>query len=537
MSHKSRPYQVTAVANVIEAFQAHTSAMVVMPTASGKSIVTTELVNYFRPKRSLILAHRGELLFQAARHVQRTGLETSIEKAELYASTSLFSQSPVVVASVPTLVSKMGNGKRMEKFKPTDFGLIVCEENHHFVAKSFRSILDYFKKGNPNIKIFGSTATPDRSDEEALGQVFEVCAFRYDILDAIQDGWLVPVYTLGLRVEGMDFSHIRTTAGELNSADLAAVMEAEKPLYGIAQGALEAAYYLEPNALHGVPVEQWSQHLIDLQTPPRSTLCFTVSVRHSEMLSDIFNRVVPGIAGWICGETREAERLDINNRFKNGDLPILCNCGTHTEGVDVPRAEVIVPKPTKSRSLLTQMIGRGFRPAEAGGRSIVDQYGTAEERRAAIQSSRKPRCLVLDNYGVCGRHKLVTPADILGGKFSEEVVKLAVEKAREKCQPVNMTEEMIEAEEELRKKLEEGRRRLAARRSRLVGKIKFNVREVNLFDIGDMAAMKTVQRQTGKPLSEKQRAVITAMGKDPDRIPIGYAKKLIGERFKQWRKK
>lgn len=535
MKHSARPYQAAAVQAVLKAWETHQSVLVVMPTASGKSFVFSDLVRRMQPKRSLILANRGELLFQAARHVQRTGLETAIEKADLYADTGLFNRAPVVVASVQTMISMEGIARRMHKWNPKDFGLIVCDEAHLFCAPSFRSILSYFKHGNPEIKIFGCTATPKRADEVALGEVFDHCAFQYEIEDAINDGWLVPVSPLGLRVESLDFSGVGTTKGDLNGADLAAVMEAEKPLYGIAQGTLESVFYLEPNTLHGVPVEKWRSFLVDNSTPPRSALCFTVSVRHSEMLSDIFNRVVPGIADYVFGKTPDDRRMDINSRFKSGELPILVNCGTHTTGVDVPKAEVIVPKPTKSHTLALQMYGRGFRPAEVSGRSIVDQYPTAEERRLAISRSKKPRCVILDFHGVSGRHKLITPFDILGGRHSDEVIKLAIENSRTRNAPVDMTEEMRQAELEMAERIKESRIREASRKGGIIRRARFSVSSHDLFDRYDAGPMAGAER-TERVVTPGMAGILRKAGIDSSGMPYVKALQLVREQFGKWNK-
>ena len=112
----------------------------------------------------------------------------------------------------------------MEKFNPADFSTIVIDEFHHATANTYVKILDYFKS-NPDIKILGVTATPDRTDEEALGQVCNSVAFNYTLTQAIGDGWLVPISCQMVSIAGLDFSEVRTTAGDLNGADLAAIME------------------------------------------------------------------------------------------------------------------------------------------------------------------------------------------------------------------------------------------------------------------------------------------------------------------------
>jgi superfamily II DNA or RNA helicase len=533
MATVNRPYQVTAILNAEKGFETFQSVMEVLPTGCGKSRIFSELVRRVQPKRSLVLAHRSELVWQAAKNVNHAGLDTSIEKADSYADVNLFNRSPVVVASVQTMVSGRGEKKRMHRWRPTDFGLIVCDECHHFTAPMFKRVLDYFREGNPGIKIFGCTASPKRADEQALGLVFQECVFKYQIADAIKDGWLVPIKAIGLEVEDMDFSGIKTSDGDLNTAELAAIMEREKPLYGVAAAALEAAFYMEPNALHGVPREQWYDFLMDHQTPPRSTLCFAVDVQHASMLAQIFNRVVPNIANFVCGKTNPKDREDMLADFRNGGLPILTNCGVMTEGVDVPRAEVIVPKPTKSHALAIQMYGRGLRPPEVDGKSIVDQYGTPDERRSAISRSRKPCCTILDLYGVTGRHKMVTSPDVLGGDYSEEVIEMTKEAQKTSARPMDISEALAASKEKLRKEQELARQAEAARKQRIIVPTKFAVSKADPLDTHDVTQVKMYKpKLMADCLSPKQQWILTnKLGKDPARTPLGWAKKLIGDHF------
>jgi len=198
----------------------------------------------------------------------------------------------------------------------------------------------------------------------------------------------------------------------------------------------------------------------------------------------------------------------------------------------VPRAEIIVPKPTKSRALYAQMIGRGFRPPEVNGRSIVDQYPTAEERKAAISRSRKSHCLVIDNYGVCGKHKLITPFDILGGKASAEVVEMAIERSREKGVPVNMTEEMIEAEKALKKKMEDARLMQQSRKQKLMGRSKFIVSAINPFDRYDLTPMQMMPKAE-KVVSPGMAKILRIMKV----IPYDKALRLVREFYGNQKKR
>ena len=533
----NRPYQNRAVLAVEKSFETRQSALIVMPTGTGKSRVFSDLVLRKQPQRSLVLAHRSELIWQAVKNVGQTGLPTSVEKAELFADTDLFNRTSIVIASVQTLVSGKGDKKRMHRWKPDDFGLVVCDEGHHYTAPMFRSVLDYFRQ-NQKLKIFGCTASPKRADDQALGMVFEECVFTYTIGDAIREGWLVPVKAVGLEIEDMDFSGIKTSDGDLSTPELAAVMEREKPLYGVVQAGLEAAFYMEANALHGVPRERWYDFLMDNKNPPRSTLFFGANVQHAMMQSELLNRIVPGSADFVCGKTEPKHREQLIARFRNGDLPFLTNCGVMTEGVDVPRAQVIVPKPTKSHALAIQMYGRGLRPPEVDGRSIVDQYATEGERRGAIAHSRKPCCTIIDLYGVTGRHKMVLSADILGGDYSEDEIQLAKSNQVVAGKPVDMTAELEKARDQIRKKQEEERQRAAAKRAKIFVPAKFAIAAVDPFDEHSSAAMIMPKiKLTGADLSAKQRAIIVnKLGKDPDKLPIGYAKKLIGDYFVKFRR-
>ena len=181
------------------------------------------------------------------------------------------------------------------------------------------------------------------------------------------------------------------------------------------------------------------------------------------------------------------------------------------------------------------MIGRPLRPVQVGGLSISDYYSTAEDRKRAIASSKKPRCIVLDFYGVTGKHKLVSVADALGGDFEEKTRERAVENARAKMVPVDMTEEMIAAKEQLAKEAEERRRQEAARKQKVFLKSKFAVKEVNPFDKNHSSVMKTASRNASG-LSEKQRAFLIKRGRNPDSMPVWAAKELIGEIFASWKK-
>lgn len=506
---KARDYQHKAALAVIEQWREVRSTLVVMPTGTGKTILFADIIRRCFPKRALVLAHREELIFQARDKIHRvTGYQVEVEMADLRASlTGLQGRTHVVVSTIQTQTAGGDGGGRMGKFDPKDFGLLIIDEGHHGTAKSYRRVIDYYGQ-NPNLKILGVTATPDRADEEALGQIFQTVAYDYEVLDAIRDGWLVPVEQQVVEIDGLDFSSVRTTAGDLNGADLAAVMEAEKPLHGIADATL---------AIAGT----------------RRCLVFAASVKQAEQLAEIFNRHRAGSAGWVCGKTPKEDRRRLLAEYASGSLQFMVNVGVLTEGFDDPGVELVVMgRPTKSRALYAQMIGRATRPL-AG--VVDDADDSPEHRRAAIAASKKKSCLVVDFAGNAGRHKLMTTADILGGNVSDEAVELAASMARKAGKPMRMDETLAAAEEELKRR-EERRQADAARRARLVAKAQFSVQSVDPFNVLEITPQKARGWDAGKALSEKQRNLIVKHypGVNVDQLPFTQGKQLLSELFRRW---
>lgn len=506
-----RPYQEEAVNSIFREWEDNASTLAVMPTGSGKSLVFAEVIRRIQPSRAMVVAHRKELIHQAQETIERhADLDCEIEMADMVAATNLFHRTPVVIASIQTLISG-SQKRRYERFAPDDFGLLVIDEFHHAVGASYRAVLDHFRQ-NAELKVLGVTATPDRLDEEALGQICDTVAFDYEIIEAIRDGYLVPVEQQMVSIQGLDFSQIRTTAGDLNGADLAAVMENEKTMQGVVGSAIEIA-------------------------GDKRTILFACSVAQARVASEIFNRHKSGLADFVCGRTPDEERTKILKSFSNGSTQILCNCGVATEGFDVPAAEVcIMARPTKSRALYAQMAGRCTRPLPG----IIDGLETADERKDAIAASPKPTCLIVDFCGNSGRHKLMTTADILGGKMHDEVVELAARKAA--AGRGRMDEFLDEAEEEIAaaKRLKEiaeekERERLERlRKSRVVAHVSYAKRAVNPFDAFELSPVRERGWDSGKSLSEKQRAILLKSGIDPDSMPYGAARQLLNEQFRRW---
>lgn len=504
---KLRPYQQDALNGICQALRECDSTLLCLPTGCGKTVVFASAAKLAK-KRVMVIAHRDELIQQGASKIHAvTGERPNIEKAEQYSNEGTMFPSKCVVASVQTLNARMGDGRRVDRFDPDDFSLLIIDEAHHAVASSYRNVISHFQK-NSGCKLLGVTATPDRSDEIALKEVFDSVAYEYSLLDATREGWLVPVRSMPARILGLDFSGVKDVAGDFNQGELSEIMEREGNLHGVADETVR-------------------------RMGDRKVLVFCVSVAQSELLSEIFERHRPNCARFISGDTPPEERRQVLRDYAESRFQILVNCMVATEGFDCPDiGMVVVARPTKSRSLYAQMVGRGTRPLP----NTVDGLAEAEDRRAVIASSRKKDCIILDFCANAGKHSLASLPDILGGKMSEDVIKRAKqhqEDSADSDQPIDVIALLEQAELDIEE--EEKERRDKERRRVVVGKAKVSVGEIDAFSVYGLS---TRGRDTFRvlPLTEGQKEVLRKQGVPFDRLDAWQQRELFKEtvrRFKQ----
>lgn len=484
-----RPYQRDAVNGCIASLRDACSALAVMPTGCGKTIVFAETIR-LAAKRCLVVAHREELIRQAARKVEiMTGEKPSIEMAEERSYEPYFGmKSKVVVASVQTLNARHRLGKRMNRFTPDEFSLLVVDEAHHSVADSYQSVINYFKT-NRSLKIIGVSATPDRSDRLALGDVFDKVAYKYELRQAVEDGWLVPIKQRVIRVDSLDFSGVNKVAGDLNQRQLAEVMEYEKNLHGVVGPTIEL-------------------------TGDKKTIVFASSVQHANRIAEIINRHKPAAARMLCGKTPKDLRAAMISDYALGKFQYLVNVGITVEGFDDPGVEVIVmARPSSSRALVAQQVGRGTRPLVEAFEGLPSDHSpeSCKSRRLAIAASRKPHCEVIDFVGNSGRHKLVYASDILGGESKDRAREIVREKQLNDCSPtpVDILEELERAERQA--EAEEIEEIEASQRSGIKAKVKYKARDFDPFDVLQISPPNKIW--TGaKPLTHNQRGMLERNG-------------------------
>ncbi len=394
-----RPYQIAAIESVLAMWRKGAKRLLVqMATGTGKTVLFAELAKRCKGN-VLIVNERQELVEQTASRVAEwTGAPVGIEMGDRR-DLSRGPRPRVVVASIQTLA---------KRFTAVPFNwptFIVIDEAHHAVAKSYRDVLDYFSGSY----ILGVTATPDRSDEIFLGQTFEELAFQYSIAHAIRDGWLAPIRQFAIKTT-IDLSRVRTTAGDLNAGDLEAVMVHEANLAQVAR-----------------PIVSESKG--------KPGIVFGVSVRHAHDLAAALNSISgsPNFAAALDGSHSRDERAAVLDAARRGDIKMLCNCALFTEGFDWPAIEVVaVARPTKSRALYAQMVGRGTR-----------------------LSPGKTDVLVLDFTSNSKKHRLVRAIDIYEGQIAEDELEIINEIADEQAEPVTLEQLMVLSAERLRQRAEE----------------------------------------------------------------------------------
>jgi superfamily II DNA or RNA helicase len=439
--------------------------LLVLPTGCGKTIVFSKVIEdrVKKGERVLVLAHRGELLDQAADKLEKsTGLKCATEKAE---QTSIGSWYRVVVGSVQTLQRE----KRLSNFTKDFFDTIVIDEAHHCISDGYQRVLTHFEEAN----VLGVTATPDRGDMRNLGTYFESLAYEYTLPKAIKSGYLSPIKALTIPLQ-LDLTTVGQQAGDFKTSDLGSALDP----------------YLE-----SIAEEMWKV------AKDRKIVVFLPLVKTSQKFMQILNE--KGFrAAEVNGESKD--RAEILEDFDNGKYNVLCNSMLLTEGWDCPSVDcVVVLRPTKVRSLYSQMIGRGTRLFEG-----------------------KTELLLLDFLWHTERHELCHPAHLIAE--NDEVAKAMTKQIEEAGIPLDLetvekqaAEDVVaQREEALAKLLQEMKRR----KRKLVDPLQFEM-SIQAEDLSSYVP--SFGWEMGPP-SEKQINTLEKLGILPDQIDnAGKATKLL----------
>lgn len=473
MGQELRPYQQQARDRIHAEWDAgHTRTLLVLPTGTGKTIVFASVAadQVRAGDRVLILAHRGELLEQAADKLQRsTGLVSAVEKAE---STCLDSWFRVVVGSVQTLQRTA----RLERFPQDYFGTIIIDEAHHAITDGYRRILDYFS----GAKVLGVTATPDRGDMRNLGEVFDSLAFEYKLTDAIKEGYLCKIMAQTIPLQ-LDITSVTMSGGDYAVGDLGTALDP----------------YLEQIAAE-----------MARRCKSRKTVVFLPLIKTSQKFRDLLNTY-----GFRAAEVngQSDDRRQVLADFDAGKYNVLCNSMLLTEGWDCPSVDcVVVLRPTKVRSLYSQMVGRGTR-----------------------LSPGKTDLLLLDFLWMTDKHELCRPADLVcedrtvARQMTEHLAETGCPEDIEEAAAQASEDVVAQREEALAKQLEEQRRKKA----KLVDPLQYEMS----IQAEDLAGYVPAFGWEAGPPSDKQTAALEKLGILPDAVESAGKAALLLDRLNKRR--
>lgn len=395
VERKLRPYQQEALERVMACHADFQSALVVHATGLGKTLLATSVAKEYRAlgKKVLFVCPTIEITHQSHRAFLEAGLTSAVEQAENRAIRPL---PDVVVACAATMT-----GRRLSRFNSGDFGLVIIDEAHGNVSGRAKALLERFWQA----KVLGLTATPDRQDGVALGNIYDVVAHTYTMLDGIHGGYLSKLRFKTAETD-FDAKALRTVAGDV-SADS---VEKEITRSGLV--------YQAANTLR-------------VLAGGNRTIAFLPTVAASKaFVAELIARDVNAVH--IDGTTPREIRKGVFESMRRGDVRVISNVGVLVEGFDLPEVSVIaLLNPTKSRARVTQMIGRGTRLAQG-----------------------KDHCLVIDFCpGRLAKGRLASPADALAGRMLDDQVYDQLPKEGDIEQSIKTAEERA-AEEKLRKQIE-----------------------------------------------------------------------------------
>lgn len=337
--HSIEPnYLQRKVLNALDFYrkQGHKKGVVILPTGTGKTYLSA-FDSLKADGRILFIVHKLDILNQS-----KESYEHIYPKSKLGYLTGEIKEnvndSKVLFASKDTLRNCFTD------FAPDEFDYIVIDEVHHGQAPTYQSILSYFK---PNVFMLGLTATPDRTDRKDIFELFNYNkVFEYTLNDAIDNGFLVPYTYYGLK-DNIDYNNIRYKNNKYRIEDL------DRELIIPARNEQIFNEYLSKG--NG-----------------NKALGFCCSIKHANAMAALFNeKGVPSVA--ITSET--PERDQVISDFRNSKYTVAFTVDLFNEGIDFPDLRVLLfLRPTESKTIFTQQLGRGLRLCGGKGNVVVIDF-------------------------------------------------------------------------------------------------------------------------------------------------------------------
>ena len=357
-----RPRQKLFVERSLTALDKHQNTLGVAPTGAGKTIMLSGVTGQWlenEDAKACVLAHRDELTRQNAAKFSRVNPSIS---TSIYDAKEKSWNGQTTFAMVQTL-GRESNLKKMPKLD-----LLVIDEAHHAAAPTYRRIIDSVRDRNPDVAIFGVTATPNRGDNKALRPVFSNVSDQITLAELIQSGHLVPprTYVVDVGTQG-ELSQVKRTADDFDMAAVDAIMN-KAPI-------TEAV------------IRHWKDKAHD-----RPTVVFCSTVQHAKNVAEAFS--ASGISAEVIhGELSSEARKAALSRFESGESQVVVNVAVLTEGWDFPPTScVVLLRPSSYKSTLIQMIGRGLRtvdpnehPGVVKSDCVVLDFGTSTMLHGSLE--------------------------------------------------------------------------------------------------------------------------------------------------------
>lgn len=349
-----RPRQKLFVERSLTALKQHQNTLGVAPTGAGKTIMLSGVTGQWlagEDAKACVLAHRDELTTQNEAKFRRVNPKVSTSVFDAHAKSW---DGQATFAMVQTL----GRDSNLQNMPTLD--LLVIDEAHHAAAPTYRRIIDHVRDRNPNVAIFGVTATPNRGDKKGLRPIFSNVSDQITLAELISSGHLVPPRTFVIDVGTQsELSQVKRAADDFDMTAVDAIMN-KAPITDAV-------------------IRHWKDKAHD-----RPTVVFCSTVNHARNVAEAFTAA--GFAAeLIHGELTTAERQAALSRFQSGESQIIVNVAVLTEGWDFPPTScVILLRPSSYKSTLIQMIGRGLRtvdpnehPGVTKSDCIVLDFGTS----------------------------------------------------------------------------------------------------------------------------------------------------------------
>jgi superfamily II DNA or RNA helicase len=477
-----RPYQADAAGAIIKAWKANQHAICVVATGGGKTVIaagTTARVRLNGGGRILFLANRNELCVQPlATFADQLGDIPALEKADSYAPL----EADVVIGSVQTLSRK----KRLERFPRDHFAYIFADECHMSVAASWKRIFEHFSSA----KRCGITATPFRTDGKKLSDLFEVEAYRKDLLSLVDDGYLV------------DPDHV----DKLETAISLAQVRVRHTTEGLDYDAQDAADAIAPyfrEIARELKAKHAARHILAFLPLVASSIKFVEACR-AEGVNAVH----------VDGE--DPERDQKLEAFRQGRIALLSNASLLHTGVDIPVCDATLNlRPTKSKVLYQQIVGRSTRTVPG----LIDDIPDAAGRLEAIAGSSKPAAYIIDPLWLSHDHDLVTPSFLIAPdeEFAGEMNKKAG-----KSYSLRALHSQVQLERE-----EAIRRRLQATARFREGKVAAAFFAASIGDHALVNYQPVYSWETRAPVNFT-RSLLSKAGIDPESVPSeGLARQVL----------